>query len=142
MALCGQNPSAFSTAVFQHPASVFGAHALPEAVNILTASVAWLKCALHMLTPVSSRHSESLLHPKGVQARPIIALKAGSPPFSLQGSRIHHGDDSLNYYSCGSENMSRKGEGILHLWITYMIHKVIHGLSTIYPRLIHRIHPL
>lgn len=74
VALCGQNLSAFSTAVFQHPASVFGAHALPEAVYILTASVARLKCALHMFTPVSSRHTESLLFSRKAVTGPVQSL--------------------------------------------------------------------
>lgn len=146
MALCGQNLSAFSTAIFQHPASVFGAHTLPKAVYIFTAPVAWLKCALHMFTPVSSQAKTHRINarfqPKGQPNPSNHCLETGSSSFPPKGSpkERHHRDDSLNHYSCGTENMSRKGGESPLLWITDFISRVVHWLSTGYPPVIHRIH--
>lgn len=90
-------------------------------------------CASYVHSGLFKAHRITALQPEGRhRARPITALKAGSPPFSLKGSRYIIGMTVLIIIAVEPKIcQEREGESP-PLWITEIINRVIPGLSTEY----------
>ena len=48
----GELMASLRTSAGEDPSSVFGLHSLPEAMFVLSFSVAWLKCSFHINDPL------------------------------------------------------------------------------------------